>query len=137
MSINPQNNLRLLQMKKQKVRELLAIQDMTEEIEGGDFFDDDNLVHQEEEYVEGIKVVSHTTPQYNQNSGNVLQGSSEVMNYNYQQDSMGYEQSMNQNPSNSQMHNFHNSHQNPDYNQPPSGINYNLNQNDDPNNRYY
>jgi hypothetical protein len=124
-------------MKKQKIKELMAIPDLTEEIDGGDFFDDDNLVHQEEEYVEGVQVLSRRHPDDFQNSGHVLQGSSEVMNYDYQQESMGYDQSQGQFPSNSQMQNFHNSRPNPNYTQPQSGINYNMMQNNQSDNRYY
>ena len=137
MSINPQNNLKLLQMKKQKIKELMAIPDMTEEIDGGDFFDDDELVHQEEEYVEGVQILSQRSPNNFQNSGNVLQGSSEVMNYDYtQQQPMGYNQDVNQFPSNSQMQDFHHSRPNPQNSRPQSGINYNMMQNQSQN-RYY
>ena len=122
MSFNPQSDLRLLQMKKQKIRELMATPEvtpeMTHEIEGGDFFDDDDLMHTEEQYVEGVQILSTRDPQM-MNSGNVLQGSSEIMNYDY---------SNNGQPTNSQMHNFHNSERNP--NQQYSGINYNQNPQD-------
>ena len=125
MSFNPQSDIRLLQMKKQKIRELMATPEMTHEIEGGDFFDDDDLMHTEEQYVEGVQILSTRDPQM-MNSANVLQGSSEVMNYDY---------SNNQHPTNSQMHDFHNSHQN--QGQPQSGINYNQNPQNYQGNPYY
>jgi hypothetical protein len=122
MSVNPESELHLMRMKKKKIQELMVTPEMTEEIEGGDFFDDDNLMHTEEQLVEGVQILSHRTPE-NHTSGNVLHGSSEVMNYDYNQSNMaeqGY-------PTNSQMHGFHNSRPNPNgQSQGYSGVNHNF-----------
>ena len=142
MSINPENELHLLRMKKRKIKELMAIPDMTEEIDGGDFFDDENLVHTEEKMVEGVQILSTRDPaqvQYDQNSGNPLQGSSELMNFDYtQQEPMPQHHNNEAYPTNSQMHGFHNSRPNPNMqNQPYSGINYNMMGNNQQPNQYY
>lgn len=121
-------------MKKKKIQELMAIQDMTEEIEGGDFFDDDNLVHEEEEYVEGVQILSKmgpNNPQNNQNSGNVLQGSSEMMNYDYtQQNPVGFDQSNSQYPPSNYDQSYNNS-------RPQSNRQYNQMPNNQPPPNYY
>lgn len=122
MSVNPESELQALRMRKKKIHELMARQEMTEEIDGGDFFDDDNLMHTEEHLVEGVQILSHRNPA-DHTSANALQGSSEVMNFDYNQ-SQPYDPGF---PTNSQMHGFHESRPNPDaQGRPYSGINHNF-----------
>lgn len=139
-----QEQLRMAQLKKRKLEELLARQKMTEILGNDDgFWDDDNLKITEEKHVEGVRVVHQmddhhydNTPanpyfQSNNNFGKnqVIANSSDKSfdntNYDYsgKKNYDNYQDSYQMNPS----HNQHSSNKKKDYDYQEnhkSGVNY-------------
>lgn len=77
-------------MKKRKIEELLKRQEMTQELVGDDdFWDNDELKVTEEQYVQGVQIVSRVQDQnqYNNNQSYGLQSQNQVQTQGFTIDS--------------------------------------------------